>query len=63
VKASLKLVENFRDTGSEVLVITLHPETEADVAIAGAVRVGVPPEGNIIGWLDCTKIVLEAGEK
>lgn len=60
MKAALKITKDYRDTGQHAIRIVLQPESTADKAVANAVMSGQSPEGNVVGWLDGVKIVLEA---
>ena len=63
MKAEMGLVKDYRGAGVEAVVITLRPETMVEETILRQVSSNNPPEGNVIGYIDSTRILIETGQR
>ena len=55
------MVKDYRGSGADAIIITLHPETIIEDLVTRSVATGTPPEGNIVGWVNGFRVVLESG--
>jgi len=59
VKADVELIKDYRGSGVDAIRILLAPEGVIEELVTRAITTGTPPEGNIVGWVNGYRVVIE----